>query len=255
MPAYPTITRTPAANDDLRRKVAALRWYHTIDLGNGIVTPGIDSTPERLLRLDLPGSFAGKTVLDIGAWDGFFSFEAERRGAARVLATDSYSWSGKGWGTQAGFNLAREALGSRVEDRTIDVTDLDPSVVGQFDIVFFFGVLYHLRHPLLALERVASVTRQMLIVETVVDCVGIPRPAAAFYPGTELNNDPTNWWGPNPLAVAGMLHSVGFDSVRTITPARSWPYRAARAVYHQLKGRNRARLAFRQDRAVFHAVR
>jgi tRNA (mo5U34)-methyltransferase len=251
----PVITRTHAAANELRAEVAAIRWYHTIDLGGGIVTPGADNTPERLARLDLPASFAGKTALDIGAWDGFFSFEAERRGASRVLATDSYSWSGKGWGTQAGFNLARRSLESRVEDLTIDVMDLDPARTGQFDVVFFLGVLYHLRHPLLALERVASVTREMLILETVVDCVGFGRPAAAFYPGTELNHDPTNWWGPNQEAVAGMLTSVGFDEVRVVTPARSWPFRAARAIYHQAKGRNRANLAFRQDRAVFHAFR
>jgi tRNA (mo5U34)-methyltransferase len=246
---------TGTASDDLRTRVAAIRWYHTIDLGGGIITAGADDTPQRLARLDLPASLAGKSVLDIGAWDGFFSFEAERRGAVRVLATDSYSWSGAGWGTQDGFNLARQVRGSRVEDLTIDVMDLDLSRIGQFDVVFFLGVLYHLKHPLLALERIASVTREMLIVETVVDMVGTRRAAAAFYPGTELNGDPTNWWGLNPPAVEGMLKSVGFGSVRQVTPTRSWPYRAARAVYHQATGRNRAALAFRQDRAVFHAFR
>ncbi len=255
MAERPITSRGGAAGDNLAERVASIRWYHTIDLGGGVVTPGADDTPARLARLDLPASFAGKTTLDIGAWDGFFSFEAERRGAARVVATDSYSWSGKGWGTQAGFNLAREALGSKVEDLAIDVMDLHPDRVGRFDIVFFLGVLYHLRHPLLALERVASVTRELLVVETVVDCVGFGRPAAAFYPGTELNNDPTNWWGPNPVAVSGMLRSVGFDEVKLVTPARTWPYRAARAIVHQAKGKNRASLAFRQDRAVFHAFR
>ena len=106
----------PDAPASLAERVAALRWYHTIDLGHGVVTPGVDDTRERLARLALPGSLAGKTVLDIGAWDGFFSFEAERRGAARVVASDSYSWKGGGWGTKSGFLLAREALGSRVED-------------------------------------------------------------------------------------------------------------------------------------------
>jgi len=74
----------------LRREVASIKWYHNIDLGHGIVTPGIDNTPKKLGRLHFPERLDGKTVLDIGAWDGFFSFEAERRGAARVLATDSY---------------------------------------------------------------------------------------------------------------------------------------------------------------------
>ncbi len=88
----------PSVSSDLQPRVAALRWYHTIDLGNGIVTRGVDDTPLRLARLELPASFAGQTVLDIGAWDGFFSFEAERRGASRVVAADYYSWHGGGWG-------------------------------------------------------------------------------------------------------------------------------------------------------------
>ena len=238
---------------DLRERVAAHRWYHTIDLGNGIVTRGIDDTPLRLARLQLPGSLSGRTVLDIGAWDGFFSFECERRGAARVVAADYYSWHGTGWGAKAGFQLAREALGSRVADVDIDVMELAPERVGTFDVVLFLGVLYHLRHPLLALEKIAAVTRDLLILETVVDLVGLGRPAVAFYPGRELNADPTNWWGPNHAAVVGMLQTVGFDDVRVVTPSPGAAYRGARAVWHRLKGRNQLAADFRQDRDVFHA--
>src|SRR6187401_1004793 len=150
----------------LRESVLRHRWYQTIDLGEELVTKGVDDTPRRLATLGLPDSLAGLSVLDIGAWDGFFSFECERRGAARVVAADFYSWHGTGWGTKAGFTLAREALGSRVEDIDIDVMDLSPERIGTFDVVLFLGVLYHLRHPFLALERVASVTRDYLIVET-----------------------------------------------------------------------------------------
>jgi tRNA (mo5U34)-methyltransferase len=242
-----------SSTSDLAAQVSAIRWYHSIDLGGGIVTPGVDDTPYRLARVGLPASLAGQSVLDIGAWDGFFSFEAERRGAARVVAADYFSWHGDGWGRKAGFELARRTLGSRVEDVDIDVMDLSPERLGTFDVVLFLGVLYHLRHPLLALERVASVTRGTLILETVVDMVGIRRPVAAFYPGRELNDDPTNWWGPNVTAVEGMLRSVGFPDIRTVMPLPSWPYRAARAVSHALRGKNRLRAAFRQDRAVFHA--
>jgi tRNA (mo5U34)-methyltransferase len=238
---------------DLAAKAEAIRWYHSIDLGGGVVTKGVDDSPVRLARLDLPQSLAGLTVLDIGAWDGFFSFEAERRGASRVVAADYFSWHGAGWGSKAGFELARAALGSKVEDIDIDVMDLSPEGVGQFDVVLFLGVLYHLRHPLLALERIASVTRALLILETVVDMVGIRRPAMAFYPGRELNNDPTNWWAPNVPALHGMLRSVGFTEIRTITPERSAVYRAARAVSHQLRGKNSIAEAFRQDRAVIQA--
>ena len=241
--------------NDLRSRVAALRWYHTIDLGGGVVTKGADATPERLARLDLPASLEGLTVLDIGAWDGFFSFECERRGASRVVATDYYSWHGSGWGNKAGFQLAREALGSRVEDIDIDVMDLSRERLGMFDVVLLLGVLYHLRHPLLALERVSSVARNLLILETVVDMVGIRRAAMAFYPHNELNNDPTNWWGPNIAAVRGMLGTVGFQEIRTVGEPPNAAYRAARAVFHRVKGRNRLGPAFRQDRAAFHAIK
>ena len=85
---------------------------------------------------------------------------------------------------------------------------------GRSTSVLFLGVLYHLPNPLLALERVASVTSDFLVLETVVDMVGFGRPAAAFYPGRELNGDPTNWWGPNEAAVHGMLRSVGSRALR-----------------------------------------
>ena len=243
---------------DLQARVNALRWFHTIDLGHGVVTRGVDNSPERLAHLRLPRDLSDRSVLDIGAWDGFFSFEAERRHASRVVATDYYVWHGTGWGTgqgKAGFQLARTALNSRVEDVDVDVMDLAPERVGAFDVVLFLGVLYHLPNPLLALERVASVTNGLLILETVVDMVGLRRPAAAFYPDRELNNDPTNWWGPNQAAVVGMLRSVGFARVELMTPARSAGFRAARAVKHWLSGRNRLGPAFRQDRAVFHAYK
>jgi tRNA (mo5U34)-methyltransferase len=241
--------------ESLQARVDAIRWYHTIDLGSGVVTRGIDDSAFRLPRLDLPASLAGLSVLDIGAWDGFFSFEAERRGAARVVSADYYSWHGGGWGSKAGFELARRTLGSRVEDVDIDVMDLSPERVGRFDVVLFLGVLYHLRHPLLALERVASVTRRLLVLETVVDMVGFRRPAAAFYPRRELNNDPTNWWGPNLPALHGMLQDVGFDAVRTVAAPPSAAHRAARAISHKLRGKNDLRPAFRQDRAVVHATK
>jgi tRNA (mo5U34)-methyltransferase len=243
---------------NLLRKAESLRWYHTIDLGQGVVTRGVDNSPQRLAQVRLPSDLSGLSVLDIGAWDGFFSFEAERRHASRVVATDHYAWHGTGWGTgqgKEGFRLARAALNSRVEDVDLDVMDLSPESVGTFDVVLFLGVLYHLPNPLLALERVAAVTSGLLILETVVDMVGIGRPAAAFYPDRELGKDPTNWWGPNHEAVAGMLRAVGFARIDVITPARSAGFRAVRAVKHWLTGNNSLSSAFRQARAVFHAYK
>src|SRR5213596_771241 len=87
---------------ELRKEVEKINWWHKIDFGNGVITPGIDITPEKLKWIQMSQNLAGKSVLDIGAWDGFFSFEAERRGASRVVATDYYAWRGLGWGTGNG---------------------------------------------------------------------------------------------------------------------------------------------------------
>ena len=87
--------------DALRTEVSSIPWWHSIDLGDGVITPGIDDSPRKLHRLRLPQDLTGKSVLDIGAWDGFFSFEAERRGASRVLALDSYAWNGSTWGSNS----------------------------------------------------------------------------------------------------------------------------------------------------------
>jgi tRNA (mo5U34)-methyltransferase len=198
-------------------------------------------------------------VLDVGAWDGYFSFEAERRGASRVLAADHFAWHGENWSSKEGFELARRALRSRVKD--IDVMELAPERLGTFDLVLLLGVLYHLRHPLLALERVASVTGDQLILETHVDLTWLRRPAMAFYPGHELGHDPTNWWGPNPEGVCAMLADVGFKRVELVTPD-SWAYRVARIA--RRSGRTLGAIARRrprppemlgQGRAVFHAYK
>jgi tRNA (mo5U34)-methyltransferase len=197
------VIRSPEFGDDdrVRAEIAGVNWYHRIDLGGGIVTPGVDQTESRLRPLRIPQDLSGKTVLDIGAWDGFFSFEAERRGAKRVLATDSYSWGGGGWGTKDGFETARRILGSAVEELQIDVMDLSPDRVGTFDVVLFIGVLYHLRHPF-------------------------------FYPTNELNDDHTNWWGPNPAAVEAMLRDVGFTHVEQPAPKLT---RRGRLIVHAAK--------------------
>ena len=239
---------------ELRERVSQVRWFHTIDLGQEVVTPGRDRTPQKLQRVRLPSDLSGQSVLDIGAWDGFFSFECERRGAARVMAIDDYTWPGgaPGGGSKAGFELAREALGSRVEDSDVAFADLSPDALGgQFDVVLFLGVLYHMEHPWAALEKAASVCTRLLIVETHVDMLGYRRPAAAFYPGTELNRDVTNWWGPNPACVEGMLRPLGFQRVETVW-LDSTPRRVARAAYRLVRP---PRLNWRMGRAVFHAHR
>ncbi len=207
---------------------------------------------KRLAGIGMPEDLSGRTVLDVGAWDGFFSFEAERRGAREVVALDSYAWDGSGWGTKACFELARTVLGSSVRDVQIGLTDLSPATVGVFDVVLFLNVLYHLRHPLLALERISAVTGDLLILETHVDLIDDERPAMVFYPGSEFADDPTNWWGPNPALVEAMLRDVGFATVKRYsqTPRAS---RVACALLRERTGPRDASQVAQQGRAVFHA--
>lgn len=244
----------PATGQTLQQRADAISWFHTMDLGNGVHTKGHYDPARTLPRLKLPKRLDGRTVLDIGAWDGFYSFEMERRGAARVLATDHFCWGGNGWATQDGFNLAREALGSDVEDEHIDVLDLSPEAVGgTYDVVLFLGVLYHLPDPLLALRRVHSVVGGMLVLETEVDMLFTRRPAAAFFPGSELNDDPTNWWAPNVPAVLGMLGAAGFKRAEVVWKRPTY-VRAARWAREAARGRRLPLLrTLQQDRFVFHA--
>jgi tRNA (mo5U34)-methyltransferase len=212
---------SPASASSLRDQIAKIRWFHTIDLGNGISTPGLDNTPEKLDRIKLPQNLTGKAVLDIGAWDGFFSFESERRGAQRIVAVDSYCWDGDGWANKSGFDFVHRHLNSHVEARRMEVLDISPAQLGTFDVVLFLGVLYHLKHPLLALEKVAAVTRDMLILETKVDLLNTSAPAMAFYRNAELNRDPTNWWAPNLSGLEQMLSDVGFNRIEIVSPPKS----------------------------------
>ena len=201
----------------LSQNVDAITWYHRIELPGGIITPGVNDNELALSRLRMPMSLEGKSVLDIGAWDGFYSFEAAHRGAKRILATDSFVWEGQY--TQAGFLLAREALGLAdvVEERTIDIMDMTPETVGEtFDVVLFLGILYHLADPIGALRRAASLCDDLMLIETETALNYLPYPAARIWPTTGLQGDPTNWFSLNQSALVDLLTSLGFTDVQVV---------------------------------------
>lgn len=216
------------SRSDLERQVLSLPWFHSIDLGEGLVTPGRASLAElqAMAAVIFDESLSGKTVLDIGCYDGFYSFAAHQRGAKRVLATDHFIWQYPS--CRQCFELARSILAPDMESRDIDVPELKLSNVGSFDLVLFSGVLYHLRHPLQTLEQIAPLAAGTLIVETHLDAIESQRPAMTFYPNRELNDDPTNWWGPNRACVEAMLRDVGFDEVRYAAN----PVHASRGIFH-----------------------
>ncbi len=212
--------------ETLQARANAVQWWHSgIDLGQGVITKGRSHPRENLLPyLDLPEDLTLKTVIDVCTWDGFMAFECERRHAQHVVAVDSFAWdransalTGHTTGSD-GFLLAHRERQSLVQATVCEVLDLDPAKLGTFDIVLFLGVLYHMRHPLLALEKVAALTDGLLIVESHIDMSATPEPAMRFYPGAEINNDPTNWWGPNVACIEAMLRDVGFTQV-TAKPA------------------------------------
>jgi tRNA (mo5U34)-methyltransferase len=223
-----SLAHRSAPNLSLAERVAARTWFHTIDLGGGVVTPGVDKSPDKLPALGIPSDLTGKSVIDIGAWDGFFSFECERRGAARVLATDGICWTEENMADGGGFRLAHEALESRVEALTARVEDLAAAEIGQFDLVLFLGVLYHAPDPLGYLRTVRKVCKGTAIIETHVDLLDIDRPALAYYPSSYLNGDGSNFFGPNEAAVIGMCLDAGFQSCEVVNRH----YMQNRMVFH-----------------------
>jgi tRNA (mo5U34)-methyltransferase len=222
-----TTTALALTEDEIRARIAAVPfWYHCIEIVPGIVTPGIDNSAYNLQRMNLPEDLTGKRVLDIGACDGFYSFECERRGAD-VVAIDGNS--------ATGFGVVRELIGSQIPFFQMNVYDLTPATFGQFDLVLCLGVLYHLRYLLLGLERIHAVCRGQLILETAIcdrnfiDPDGTPRaleiidplllqtPIVQFYPAAEYGKDWSTWWSPNIAALHAMLRSVGFEPYQTIS--------------------------------------
>ncbi len=198
---------------EIAERVNSIPWFHSIDLGNGLVTRGSKSL-ETLAREQReifdPVNIEGATVLDVGAWAGAHSFAAKKRGAARVLATDHFVWVDEQFRGREAFDIANAALGLEIEALDIDVPDISPASVGRWDVVLFLGVLYHLPSPLEGLEAVAAVANDCLIVETHANLIDLPTPALAYYPGASLNGDASNFFGPNPAFVIEALKECEF---------------------------------------------
>ena len=205
--------RNPVVTAETQKLIARLQafgWYHSIQLPNGEVTPGLQTLEQLRLRarqFPIPEDLRGKRVLDIGAWDGWFSFEMERRGAT-VVAVDAVQ--------SEKFLHARELLGSTVEYHISDVYDLRPADLGLFDIVLFLGVLYHVKNPVLALERVCALSRDLVCVESFVTDDGSDpdaKPSMEFYETTELCGQFDNWVGPNVACLLAFCRTAGFARV------------------------------------------
>jgi tRNA (mo5U34)-methyltransferase len=219
----------------LRERVEALPlWYHSIDLGGGLVTPGWFDLRPIVDRMPWP-DVRGKRCLDVGTWDGFLAFELERRGASEVVATDIENHASWDWPAPLrargaayheslagpvrghGFAIAREALRSSVERELISIYDLSPERLGTFDVVVCGSLLLHLRDPMGALEAVASVCSGLFLSAEQIDLrttvMHRRLPVAVVRPGDELQ-----WWSFNAHAHARMLEETGFAIERSSRP-------------------------------------
>jgi tRNA (mo5U34)-methyltransferase len=202
-------------------------WYQRWEVFKGISTPGWRPVDMICAKTQIPHDLAGKRVLDIGAWNGGFSFECERRGAAEVVAY------GLEHPNATGFNWLKDLLGSKVTYVQGSVYTLNAQQLGEFDLILFFGVLYHLRYPLLALDRIRSVCRGDVLLEThtltsrhllrsplwvfslLVNLSALFRrtPIWRQYREFELHpEDQSNWFSPNIPAVVESLESAGFTA-------------------------------------------
>lgn len=202
--------------EEIKTAVQKHSWWHSIDLGNGIVTPGSKSPEIHKVEFEAlfgPIEISGKSFLDIGAWNGAHSFEASRRGSSRVLAVDSHSWTHPSVRGKEGLDLANSVLGNKVETRFLNITEQLPSDMGTFDVVLFAGVFYHLPNPIFALQNAASLAREVLIVETAIDVKSPSDPTMRLMRG--VGGDNSNYWYPTPSLMIALLRDLGFAHIDT----------------------------------------
>ncbi|WP_230168242.1 methyltransferase domain-containing protein [Roseomonas sp. CECT 9278] len=230
--AVPRLPAEPANPEAaaLAARVASVGWYQTIDLGHGVLTPGEFNHIPHLAKYRLPETLAGKRVLDIGTFDGFWAFQFEKRGAAEVMALDVETFGDIDFPPNVragmaddllatplgrGFAIAHEALGSRVQRRTGSVYRLDAAEWGRFDVSHIGNVLVHLRDPALALQRMRAVTEGVAIISEMVDpdIDGLGDAPLMRYMGGQVN---CNWWRYSTASLRQLALDAGFARVEEV---------------------------------------
>ncbi len=215
----------------LADRVAVRSWYHTIELPDGVVTPGAHDHRGLPAQVGLPADLTGMRVLDVATFDGFWAFELERRGAS-VVAVDVASVAGLDWpggvaeivaaeGLDAPFGesfaVAHAALGSTVQRVPCSVYDLDPAGLGTFDLVFFGDLLLHLERPLAALRAIRSVASDRLVM---VDRFDAELTRLARTHGALLRYEGgwqgLEWWAPSLPALVQLVTDAGFDDAAVL---------------------------------------
>lgn len=223
--------------DEKRRRMQAFSWYHTVDLGDGVLTPGQYDHRDVLASYGIPAILAGKTVLDVGPAHGFFAFEFENRGASRVATLELPTWTAHdgSHALKAAFEddaadehheaylhdalrFAIQARKSRVEQLFGNVYDLAPETYGTFDVVFCGSMLLHITDPLRALYAIRSITTENALIATSIDASRWRRrtPRAVFYGQV----DGQTFWAPNMACLERWALAAGFARVDRVSEFR-----------------------------------
>ncbi|MCX7973229.1 MAG: hypothetical protein N3B16_01835 [Candidatus Aminicenantes bacterium] len=221
---------TQFAIEKLEEQINKFIWYHTIDLGNGLITPGLYDHRPYLKFYGFPEDLKGKRVLDIGTLNGFFAFEFERRGA-KVVATELPDWLDHDFGPDykidrplevlksylhESFELAKKILNSKVEKILTNIYEISPEKLGYFDLVFCGSLLLHLTDPIKALWNIKKITQEIAIIATAIQPEEDPIPQALYIGHSSADT----WWLPNKACLIEMIKSAGFSRVEWFSKFR-----------------------------------
>jgi tRNA (mo5U34)-methyltransferase len=213
----------------LAAEVADYPWYHTLELGDGVVTTGMFDHRPVLHHYPIPENLSGLRCLDVGTMDGFWAFEMERRGASEVIAVDAPDPLALDWPAslrdtaektldetkEERFALAHRALGSQVRRVARSVYELDREQLGSFDLVFCGDLLVHLRDPVGALEQIHAVCGGSAIITNPIERFGLrDRLPLARLDGV----DEFGWWHTNLAGLVRMVRAAGFATVEPGRP-------------------------------------
>jgi tRNA (mo5U34)-methyltransferase len=212
---------------DIQKRIDAIDWYHEFDFGNGLAARSKTHDVEfhrrswDFIRATLDGiDFAGKSVLDIGCWDGYWSFYAEKRGAAHVLAADDAE---QNWAGDSGLKLARDLLHSSIETTTnLSIYNI-ASLERKFDIILCLGVYYHLIDPFYAFAQIRHCCHENTIVVFEGDVASSAPPNTCIYHLRDLNR---SRFQPSRGVLSGFLEAAYFsvDAVAVLQPLSQFPH-------------------------------
>lgn len=210
-------------NENVTEPKEPTYWWHRIKMPDGSYTPGNvfhgpDGGDWPTTRFGMPENMTGYRCIDIGAWDGFFSFEAERRGAEFVLATDLLKEPGGNKREGLGFHYAKHKLKSKVNleelniQNTKEVQELADKY--NFNLCMCYGILYHLKSPLIAMENLFSLVSKngLILIETAIS--NAYKPILEYRPG--YDNDPTNYFYPTISWLETVANQYGATSFSVV---------------------------------------